>query len=71
MNGQILCFSSVHILLFAGHIKANGLRYRIGLMALDTGCDLSHQRKAADFLYEHTQTLEEQLHRWQAMNEQH
>ena len=29
---------------------------------IDTRCDLSRQRKAVGFLYEHTQTLEEQLH---------
>ena len=42
-----------------------------GLIVLDTGCDLSRQRKAADVLYEHTKTLEEQLHSQQAMHEQH
>ena len=45
--------------------------YKGYAMALDAGCDMSHQRKAVDFLYEHTQTLEEQLHSYHAMYEQH
>ena len=32
---------------------------------------MSHQRQAVVFLYEHTQTLEEQLQSLQAMYEQH